>query len=929
MKTFLNAEGLQRAIFNSAIFSSIATDAQGVIQIFNVGAERMLGYAAAEVMNRVTPADLSDPQELIARATALSLEFGAPIAPGFEALVFKASRGIEDIYELTYVRNDGSRFPAMVSVTALRDAGEAIIGYLLIGTDNTARKQAEEALFQAGALQRAIFHSANFSSIATDAQGVIQIFNVGAERMLGYTAAEVMNAVTPADLSDPQELIARATALSVEFGAPITPGFEALVFKASRGIEDIYELTYIRKDGSRFPAMVSVTALRDAGEAIIGYLLIGTDNTARKQTEEARRKSDQFEAAPDAMVVMDVGGVVLDCNRQAEVVFGRGKVDIIGHSAVEFSPFAQPDGRPSTEGAPRHFNAAITGSPERFDWQLSRVDGAVFDAEVNLVRVNIGSQVCLQAVIRDISERKRAEQELHHSLELLDRTGRLAKIGGWQFDVDTQDLDWTDETYRIHDVDHTVRPSVAEAIGFFAPEARPVITAAIRAAIDTGTPWDLELPLITAKGRHIWVRDQGTAERRGGKTIRLHGVFQDITERTRAEQVLLQRERRLSSIYETVADVLFYLEVEKDGRYRFISINQAFVSTTGLEHSQVIGKRVDEVILEPSLTVVLEKYGEAIREKRVTRWEETSEYPKGRLTGEVSVVPVFDDAGHCTHLVGAIHDITERLRLEAQYRQAQKVESVGQLASGIAHDFNNLLTVINGMADLVLGQVSPDDQVYADVQEIHRAGERAATLTRQLLAFSRQQILQPQVMTFDTAVTGMESLLRRLLGEDIDLVIVLTPDAGRIKADPGQLEQVMANLAVNARDAMPRGGHLTIETQNVTVDEDYARQHGVAVPLGPYVMLSVSDSGVGMDAATRARIFEPFFTSKGPGKGTGLGLATVFGIVQQSHGFIWVYSEIGQGTTFKIYLPQVTEAVSPRRAPRPSSSSKITPRSAC
>src|SRR6059036_848459 len=223
---------LQDAIFNSANFSSIATDEKGVIQLFNVGAERMLGYAAAEVMNKITPADISDPQEVIARAKALSLELGTLITPGFEALVFKASRGIEDIYELTYIRQDGSRFPAVVSVTALRDERHEIIGYLLIGTDNSARKRAEEALLKAGALQSAIFNSANFSSIATDAQGVIQIFNVGAERMLGYTAGEVVNRITPADLSDPQELIARATALSEEAGTPITPGFEALVFKA-------------------------------------------------------------------------------------------------------------------------------------------------------------------------------------------------------------------------------------------------------------------------------------------------------------------------------------------------------------------------------------------------------------------------------------------------------------------------------------------------------------------------------------------------------------------------------------------------------------------------------------------------------------------------------------------------------------------------
>ena len=341
-ETLLKAGALQSAIFNSANFSSIATDANGVIQIFNVGAERMLGYKAADVTNKITPADISDPQEVIARAMALSIEIGTPITPGFEALVFKASRGIEDIYELTYIRKDGSRFPAVVSVTALRDAEDAIIGYLLIGTDNTARKQAEEALLKAGALQSAIFNSANFSSIATDAKGVIQIFNVGAERMLGYMAADVMNKITPADISDPQEVIARAKALSVELGTQITPGFEALVFKASRGIEDIYELTYIRKDGSRFPAVVSVTALRDAQDAIIGYLLIGTDNTVRKQIEEeqkllAQRLRDHqfytrslFESNIDALMTTDPSGIITDVNKQMEALTGCTRDELIG-----------------------------------------------------------------------------------------------------------------------------------------------------------------------------------------------------------------------------------------------------------------------------------------------------------------------------------------------------------------------------------------------------------------------------------------------------------------------------------------------------------------------------------------------------------------------------------------------------------------------
>ena len=421
-EALLKAGALQSAIFNSANFSSIATDAKGVIQIFNVGAERMLGYTAAEVMNKITPADISDPQEVIARAKALSVELATPITPGFEALVFKASRGIEDIYELTYIRKDGSRFPAVVSVTALRDAQDAIIGYLLIGTDNTARKQAEEALLKAGALQSAIFNSANFSSIATDAKGVIQIFNVGAERMLGYTAAEVMNKITPADISDPQEVIARAKALSAELGTPITPGFEALVFKASRGIEDIYELTYIRKDGSRFPAVVSVTALRDAQDAIIGYLLIGTDNTARKQVEAEQKKLDQrlrdqqfytrslIESNIDALMTTDPSGIITDVNKQMEALTGCTRDELIGAPFKDY--FTDPE---RAEAAIK----LVLGEKKVTDYELT---ACARDGKETVVSYNATTfydrDRKLQGVFaaaRDVTERKRFEAELQQA----------------------------------------------------------------------------------------------------------------------------------------------------------------------------------------------------------------------------------------------------------------------------------------------------------------------------------------------------------------------------------------------------------------------------------------------------------------------------------------------------------------------------------
>jgi PAS domain S-box-containing protein len=424
---------LQDAIFNSANFSSIATDEKGVIQLFNVGAERMLGYTAAEVVNIITPADISDPEEVIARAAALSLELGTPITPGFEALVFKASRGIEDIYELTYFRKDGSRFPAVVSVTALRDDQDAIIGYLLIGTDNTARKNAEEALREAGALQAAIFNSANFSSIATDARGVIQIFNVGAERMLGYAAADVVNTITPADISDPDELIARAETLSRELATPITPGFEALVFKAARGIEDIYELTYIRKDGSRFPAVVSVTALRDARDAIIGYLLIGTDNTARKHVEAEQQKLDQrlrdqqfytrslIESNTDAIMTTDPLGIITDVNKEMEALTGCTRDELIG------APFKSYFTDPARAEAGIKL---VLREKKVTDYELTARarDGSTTDVSYNATTFYDRDRT-LQGVFasaRDVTERKRLDQVLQEKNVELQRAN-LAK----------------------------------------------------------------------------------------------------------------------------------------------------------------------------------------------------------------------------------------------------------------------------------------------------------------------------------------------------------------------------------------------------------------------------------------------------------------------------------------------------------------------
>jgi PAS domain S-box-containing protein len=350
-----------------------------------------------------------------------------------------------------------------------------------------------------------------------------------------------------------------------------------------------------------------------------------------------------------------------------------------------------------------------------------------------------------------------------------------------------------------------------------------------------------------------------------------------------------------------------------DDTLAFLAVNQAAIDKYGYSREEFSRMTLRDVRPEAELPALAARPAKGLPQYS-GRWRHHAK--DGRVI-EVLVRSNLVVSGGVRARLALLEDLTDRHNLEAQLRQAQKMDAVGQLAGGVAHDFNNLLTAILGYCELLMESIAADDARRADVAEIQRAGIAAASLTSQLLAFSRKQVIEPTVLDFNTVVAETGRLLKRVIGEDVQLELKLNPALGRVKADGGQMGQVLMNLAVNARDAMPRGGKLTIETENVTLDEAYAGTHLSVVP-GPHVMLAVSDTGTGMSPEVQARLFEPFFTTKEQGKGTGLGLASVYGIVKQSGGSIWVYSEIGHGTTFKVYLPavEVEEVqVRPRVAP--------------
>ncbi len=617
----------------------------------------------------------------------------------------------------------------------------------------------------------------------------------------------------------------------------------------------------------------------------------------RHVEEDAALLRTLIHDSPVGVAFIDAGFRYRHVNRRLAEINGYPPEFHLGRTVAQVAPHLWPTLEPTLRrvletGEPAtgvEVSGEVASSPGRRRSWLASYFPVLGDDGVPL---GVG------VIAVEVTERKKVEEALRRERAGMEAAQAHAHLGFWELDPEAGRGYWSAEMFRHFGRDPApAPPTFAEFVELIHPEDRPALLDAHARAVRGDLSPRLEFrtnpeqaPAKVLECRYYQVRDGET-----GRT-RLAGTVLDVTDRRRAEEELRAHQLHTRLMLEQVQAVLW----STDRELRFTHSSGAGLKALGLRPGEVVGKTfaeyfgTDDPAFPPIVMHTRALQGTPCHYE--TEWA-------GRQY-QVFVEPLRDERGAVIGCVGVGLDVTERKRLEEQYRQAQKMEALGRLAGGVAHDFNNLLTVITGYADLLLERLPPGDPARGLLAEVQKAGERAGMLTRQMLAFSRRQVLEPKVLSLNTVVADTEKMLRRLIGEDVLLTTSLAPDLGPVSADPGQLEQVLMNLAVNARDAMPRGGRLTIETRNAVLDEAFCRARPDLRP-GPYAVLAVTDTGTGMDEATKARLFEPFFTTKGPGEGTGLGLATVHGVVRQSGGHIEVRSELGAGTTFNVYLPQV------------------------
>jgi PAS domain S-box-containing protein len=816
-----------------------------------------------------------------------------PRTAGLWEAAVRAGSEFEAEYRLR--RHDGEYRWHLGRARPQRAAG-AVARWFGTCTDVHDRKAAEDALRKGEARLRAIVEK-SFDAVELIApDGTVLYASPSVVRVGGRTAEGVVGR-SAFEWCHPDDAAALAAAHQQ--------------FVREPGASLSGEYRYRHEDGSWRWAEAACTNLLhdpDVGAIVVNF----HDVTERKEAEAARRRAEStmrlvWEHAANGIRMTDAAGTVVAANPAYCRLVGLPREEVEGRPMADaYAPARRPT---ILSDYGRRF-AARAVEPQ-YEAEVEMWDGRRRWFEVANAHLDTpGEAPLLISIFRDVTDRKRGEAELRES----ERQYRLLFQANphpmWVYDP---------RTLRFLDVNAAAVArygySREEFLGMMLADIRPpedvpaLLQALGRSAGDSDGLWrhrrkDGAVRDVEVVGHEICY---------GGRPARL-ALAADVTDRVAAERALREREALLRGIIDNIPCRVFW----KDRDSVFLGCNELFARDHGLPGPEAVVGRTDLTLGTPPAQ------GEAFRARDravmesgepQTNVEEPLTLPGGAsVTLLTSKVPLRDAGGAVVGVLGVYQDITARKRLEEQYRQAQKMEAVGRLAGGIAHDFNNLLTVINGYSDVVLAALHAADPARVMVEEVRKAGERAAALTRQLLAFGRKQLLRHKVLDLGSVVGDSANLLGRLIGGGVELVVRTAADLPRVKADPVQIEQVLLNLAVNARDAMPGGGRLTIETRAAALPGGRA-EDGSDIRPGPYAMVAVSDTGCGMTDEVRAHVFEPFYTTKGQGKGTGLGLATVYGIVKQSGGHVEVESAPGRGATFRVYLPAIGAAGPQERAP--------------
>jgi PAS domain S-box-containing protein len=866
-------------LFSAAVESSndaiITTSLDGTITGWNSAAERLFGYTAAETAGKsitlIVPADrLSEVQDTLRR-----IGWGESIEHN----------------ETVRLRKDGSLVEVSLSISPIKAPSGATIGISKVARDITDSNKARLAFRQQAEERRRIFETSQDLILVTDSRGILVQVSPSSESILGYL---------------PQEMVGRP-ALEFTYGEAIDRANEEARAERSGQRTRNFNLRCVHKDGRT----VTLSWMGVWSEPVRRYFYIGRDMTESQQAQETLRESEQLargiiNSAIDAFVQIDQRGIIRDWNPQAETMFGWPREEALGKNVFELVDVQDGPGplRTAMEGF------LVTGQEQvrqpRREVQVTRRDGTEFTAELSITALRTRDGFVFNGFVRDITERNHTQQTLRQQAEELQRIFETS-----------QDLimvmDSSGVLLQISPSCETILGyAPSEMIGqtgidFIQPDHLENSRQEMRALRRGQRPKLADTRYVHKDGRKVWLSWLGVWSE---PVKRFFFVGRDMTESRLAQETLRESEQLARGIIDTALDAF----VQMDERGTISDWNSQAEKIFGWSRSEAIGAKLSELIIpeihrnahKSGLEHFLRTGAGPILGRRFEI--EALRRDRREIKVELSITELRRRDGFVFN--GFMRDLTDKIAAEDRIRQSEKMEAVGQLTGGVAHDFNNILTVITGTIEILADAVKSEPQLAAIAKMIDEAATRGADLTQHLLAFARKQPLEPKETDVNTLIIETAKLLQRTLGEHVEIESVFEDEACLAIVDPNLLATAILNLALNARDAMPDGGKLIIETGSVVLDENYTRSHGDVRP-GPYAMIAVSDTGTGIPAAILDKVFNPFFTSKGPGKGTGLGLSMVYGFIKQSAGHVMIYSEEGHGTTVKMYLPPATGAPVP------------------